>query len=233
MRGAAALLLLAGCYDPRLIEGRPPDGAAADVPAPPADGVDPAPDALTCTDAVCPDDLNECTMDECAPGFGCHQPLTGSRCGGMGRCDRCVGAVCTNLSVIAPSACMGVPLTCASTTSCYFVCGADLDFTTARDMCRLFGGRLATVETVEENECLRNALTGLTWFGLAQDPMGREPTGGWRHIDGSALVFESWAGAQPDDASGADVDCGQLHPTGLWYDEPCASVATGYLCELP
>jgi hypothetical protein len=230
MHGAAALLLLAGCYRPTFDDGPAPDAAPDDGPPPTADA---RPDAGACSDAACPEDLNDCTLDECAAGFGCYQAQTGARCGPMGRCDRCVGTVCTNLSVIAPTDCMGVPLTCAATTSCYFVCDADVDFATARATCMQFGGDLAIIEAVDENECLRMALSSLTWFGLIQDPMGREPTGGWRLIGGGPLAFENWAAAQPDDQSGDNVDCAQLHPTGAWYDEPCTSIATGYLCELP
>jgi hypothetical protein len=107
-------------------------------------------------------------------------------------------------------------------------------WTRARSECAARGGRLAVLETAEENllagQLVRPFLEGPFYIGISD----REEEGVWRWIDGSLLAYEPWAGGEPNNAGGGE-DC--VHSNwsgtdGAWNDLRCGA-GQPYLCEFP
>ena len=60
-------------------------------------------------------------------------------------------------------------------------------------------GHLVTLTTAEENEFVRNALSGSYWLGGYQDPNANLEDQGWRWVTGEQWSFANWEGSEPND----------------------------------
>ena len=84
------------------------------------------------------------------------------------------------------------------------------------------GGQLACFETEAELDAAvplgDNLPDGaLLAIGLVQAPGSIEPAGGWGWINGAALTYDRWGGAEPND-SPVGEDVVQMLPGGFWND---------------
>lgn len=53
------------------------------------------------------------------------------------------------------------------------------------------------------------------WIGLTQDPQGREPKGGWRWDNGTALTYTKWFTDMPNEnKKGDDIGMYYAHRRG-------------------
>ncbi|KAK5969033.1 C-type lectin-1 [Trichostrongylus colubriformis] len=153
----------------------------------------------------------------------------------------------------------GVQITCPSgwtyfdkTDSCYKNFLWAKSFHHAEEMCREFGGHLASIHSAEENTFMTNlVMTGYvvtksnyhTWIGLIKE--GRN----WKWTDGSSVDYTNWFPGQPDGVGGG-VQCAQLwgdymdalpRPfpmhhgshwrTGKWNDIRCTTQMRSYVCK--
>jgi hypothetical protein len=110
-----------------------------------------------------------------------------------------------------------------------FVWVAELEtWTAAQAACAEWGGTLARIDSLAEDELLADHMSADSWIG-AND---RAVEGGLLWDDGGALGFTNWAEAQPDD-SGEDEDCVEkLERNAQWNDARC-SQPNAYFCERP
>jgi len=107
-------------------------------------------------------------------------------------------------------------------------------------------GRLATIESAEENDCFAANITlpmapaGL-WLGGFQDPDApdyAEPAGGWYWNTGEAFAYTNWetGSGQPDnDTLHGDENCltigGIFQWNDLWCDVPGDPARSGFVVE--
>lgn len=98
----------------------------------------------------------------------------------------------------------------------------DIDWHTARGEAQAMGGDLASLSTQTEHDFVRPLASDPAfwvsythgnygpWIGLAQDPQGAEPGGGWAWLDGSSLSFTNWLPGAPDQWFGFEEDYAQF-----------------------
>lgn len=129
----------------------------------------------------------------------------------------------------SPSGCVGgdrVPIEAG-----YCVLNGSYTADAGAAACAALGGRLAVIETAEEDQALRAGLGPRfealrAWIDL--DDRGTE--GQWRRRDGSLASYTAWGAGEPNDLYGED--CGEIVlPGGLWNDVPC-DLPRATLCEL-
>jgi hypothetical protein len=143
-----------------------------------------------------------------------------------------------------PSACTtAVRFTCEGFDACFVLCRATTaTYNTARSRCTSWGGDLASLATLEEDQCVRDVLTaelpaGDAWIGYRQ-PSGGSPGAGWVWLDGSSAGHTGWHPPdQPDDQNGsenAQEDCADMEIgwSWDWNDDDCTGVQA-YVCERP
>lgn len=144
------------------------------------------------------------------------------------------------LWTIAPRGEADMPRVVASLGGCvpmegYALCKAPRRrWTRARSECAARGGRLAVLETADENlevgQLARRFLNDPFYIGISD----RDEEGVWRWIDGSELAYDPWAGGEPNNAGNGE-DC--VHSNwsgtdGAWNDIRCGA-GQPYLCEFP
>jgi hypothetical protein len=122
---------------------------------------------------------------------------------------------------------------CASSSSCYYLCGAVTTWPEAQAACTTRGlGCLATIDSDAENACIDDnvmaVFPNLVWFGWRQLEDSSEPDGGWGWQCGSSS-FRNWGPSEPND-DGGDENCGAL-AGARWIDGHC-DTSLRYLCEL-
>jgi len=113
----------------------------------------------------------------------------------------------------------------------YSFCSEELDWTTARDRCRDYGGELVTLDDSSEQtaiwEAIADVLGGVdTWLGYND----REEEGTFTWVDGSPNAYENWHANEPSD-SGGDEDCTHFSGDGRWNDNSCAR-GMAFVCEI-
>lgn len=113
----------------------------------------------------------------------------------------------------------------------HLLCLDRLGWDDARVSCAYRGGRLAILETREENELVSTRVrehTSRVFWIAAND---REMEGTFRWTDGSTLTYSAWAENEPNDAGGAE-DCaqGNFRGVGQWNDGRCSGGQV-YVCE--
>jgi hypothetical protein len=122
---------------------------------------------------------------------------------------------------------------CAVSTSCYYVCEAQVHWDTAESYCKEVGG-LATIDAQAEQECVTAAShptnSSPVWIGFFQSTSAGEPANGWSWAYG-ASPYTNWATYEPIDLAG-DQDCAAMTSGGEWSDTPC-SYTRRFVCELP
>jgi len=105
---------------------------------------------------------------------------------------------------------------------------APATYAVARAECRRLGGRLARIESGEENRAVALLTAGATMYIGANDE-GEE--GRWRWTDGRDVTFESFAEDEPNNSDG------RQHAAVIGFREPTAwddvdpALALGYICQ--
>ncbi|KAK6061704.1 lectin C-type domain protein [Cooperia oncophora] len=96
----------------------------------------------------------------------------------------------------------------------------------AEDDCLEWGGHLASISDLEENEFVRGLLRGdSAWIGV--NDVHRENT--FVNSDRSPLVFKHFKKGQPDN-SGHDENCVEMLSNGEWTDAFCL-VTRPFVCK--
>jgi hypothetical protein len=140
----------------------------------------------------------------------------------------------------APPTCTA--FTCASSTSCYYVCGSATtgkqSYAGALGSCANANvGCVVTINDQAENDCIATKTlpsfpSALVWFGFDQSASGSEPAGGWSWRCGtSSYVAPNWGQFEPNNQGGSE-DCAALTAGGAWLDVDCTGTAR-FVCELP
>jgi hypothetical protein len=200
--------LLAGCYQPSLVDCATTCGTSNSCP-----------DGTTCRSGMCrlDDSTGSCPA---MPGVDAPMPDGPEEETPDGPAATCppapVGQGCTLLpgTQVAPG--------------CHVVCSAKT-WTEARG---LSAGtwHLAIVSTAPEADLIKTAIAAAgvpsAWIGLDQ-PLGQAtPLAGWKWTDGSALgSFAPWANMQPNDGNGTEdggEQCAMMTAGGTWSDDVCA-----------
>jgi hypothetical protein len=155
-------------------------------------------------------------------------------CRTAGASAECAQAACDGIT--APAGCS--TFGCAGT--CHLYCIGAVAFADAKPACEAWGGYLAEIDTIEENDCTSAMLTGDTWLGLTQAPGQATPDAGWSwlHAGQPLATFTNWTPGQPDDADGIEndeQDCAVMQgpagtSPGTWNDRACM-YAYAYVCE--
>jgi hypothetical protein len=115
--------------------------------------------------------------------------------------------------------------TSAGSASCYRLGDATTSWLDARDFCQAWGGDLAEITSVEENNLVAQRSDQDVWLGASDT----DEEGNFRWI-GGADVEGPWAFAQPDDYEGRE-DCVELRAMDdRWNDAPCTTEKAA-LCE--
>jgi hypothetical protein len=138
--------------------------------------------------------------------------------------------------------CTTVLLECGGSTACYGVCTSpSASHAGAESNCVTWGGHLASVATIDEQNCIAAVVQGLglddVWVGLRQTG-GGGPTSGWGWTDGTPYgAYTHWHSGQPDDNNGSEngqEDCGDLEAgwSWDWNDDQCND-PQAYVCERP
>ena len=135
----------------------------------------------------------------------------------------------------APAGC--TTFTCATSSSCFYVCATKRTWTSAATACMSSAiGCIATIHGQAEQDCITAAAAPVfpdfVWFGWVQTSGSVEPGGGWHWQCGtSTYVAPNWGNGEPNN-QGGNEDCGGLTTGGGWFDGNCTSQAR-YVCELP
>ena len=111
----------------------------------------------------------------------------------------------------------------------------DLTWSEAQAHCGMDGGKLARIDSAEENAFVKTLpWFRRSWIGLSE--AGHEGRWYWADATGAELadstikdknVFENWAWPQPD----GDGDCGEIFWGGTWNDRSCSNTQA-FLCEV-
>lgn len=106
-----------------------------------------------------------------------------------------------------------------------------LDWDTAKQVCRDYGGRLLVVSTPERDAWLHKTVgpkLGLHSVWLGYNDMVQE--GRWHWLSNSRYEFDRWKEGEPNDFRGGE-DCAEWYPEdGLMNDLAC-SAQRPYVCE--
>jgi hypothetical protein len=141
--------------------------------------------------------------------------------------------------------CTTVGLTCGGTLStftcggdCWAGCASGVDHATAHARCIAWGGVLAEVDNMTEQDCLDTTFVpaGAMHLGIVQPGGQTSPTAGWVwESTGATPVYTHWSGGQPSDNDGVESgeeQCAYLsNGSGTWHDTPCSFAASGFACR--
>lgn len=144
----------------------------------------------------------------------------------------------------APPGC--THFTCASSTSCYYVCGdmtpgSKKNWWSARDACAQLSptGCIATINSQAEQECIVQhampsfPMSNWIWIGYHQQPGTAEPLDGWEwQCPASSFTQAPWGDGNGEPDEIGEEDCAALTGGGGWFDTSCQDAAR-YLCEIP
>lgn len=121
--------------------------------------------------------------------------------------------------------------------SCYELFDEFVSWDVAEQRCVAWGGHLASIESLDENEGLNAwplelGITSVDGSGIWLGGTDAQRDGEFLWVVGSPFVFTGWAPNQPD--NGAGIDCIEKRNDGAggWYDRRCADTLR-YLCERP
>jgi hypothetical protein len=144
-------------------------------------------------------------------------------------------AVCSTAGLVCPGS---SPIILSCGNGCWAGCtnGSPILQAAAQGACAAWGGALARIDDLAENQCVQSALGGAVWLGLVQalgEPM--DDTGWSWNGDGVSPGYDNWDTGQPDDA-GAPEDneeqCAmQETPSGDWHDIACSTTLARFACR--
>ncbi|HRI64482.1 MAG TPA: CotH kinase family protein, partial [Polyangium sp.] len=113
----------------------------------------------------------------------------------------------------------------------YAYCVKPLGWSAAENDCRIQGGHLVSIHSLQELQTLEMRASSLSmgdfWMGFND----RMTEGSFVWTDGTPRDFELWNAGEPNDY-GAGEDCAEVYTNGNWNDLDCAA-ALHYVCKLP
>lgn len=117
--------------------------------------------------------------------------------------------------------------------SCYYLSHGSqrLNFDEAKQFCANLSAHMLVINNNEEQQFVRNAITGkgYFWLGLSD----REEEDVWKWVDGTIPVFMNWKPGQPDNWKHGHEDgedCAGLIHNANWNDFYCTD-RIGFICE--
>jgi hypothetical protein len=121
-------------------------------------------------------------------------------------------------------------LTWSQNGHCYFrLQGQPKDWPTQRDACVAAGAHLVTITSQEENDFVRQLVSGQDrWIGLRR-PQAGEP---FSWVTGELVSYTAWDAGEPNETGEA---CARLRANTnpqTWADRPC-NQTFGAICERP
>ena len=121
--------------------------------------------------------------------------------------------------------------------SCYELFDSFVSWDVAEQRCIAWGGKLASIESPEEDRALNGwpaelGIVSADGSGIWLGGTDAQRDGEFLWVDGSPFALQGWAPGQPD--NGAGIDCIEKRNDGVgqWYDRRCSD-ALRYLCERP
>ncbi len=112
----------------------------------------------------------------------------------------------------------------------YLVCQVTVDWEDARGACQGLGMDLAVFSTAEENTEVSTLAYGVSatqyWIGLGD----HDEEASWMWVDGTALDYDAWYGAEPNDSGGEDCVHTNWQIVGEWNDYTCSN-EQAFICE--
>ncbi len=206
--------------------------------------------AKTCSDG------NPCTDDTCIAGQGCQFANNASECAPANDCIEasfctmgyCLqgkskpcddGQPCTYDGCNPKTGCEYLALPSAATCADGLAEGGrcwkasklvePLNWPAARSWCQQWGGELASVRNVYDNQRIRklaDAACGQAsaWIGLTDQAQ----EGKFRWTDGEASQFHQWNQGEPNNSGDEDVT--ELVPSGGWNDLPASAARQCLVC---
>jgi hypothetical protein len=119
--------------------------------------------------------------------------------------------------------------------SCYELFDELVPWDVAEQRCVAWGGHLASIESLDENEGLDTwplelGITSVDGSGIWLGGTDAGEEGEFLWAAGTPFAFPGWAPTQPD--NGAGIDCIEKRNDGAggWYDRRCTDTLR-YLCE--
>jgi hypothetical protein len=110
--------------------------------------------------------------------------------------------------------------------SCYRVSTGPAAWLDAERDCEVDGGRLATIDSQEEDEFVGSLLPFSIWLGSIS---AASPFLLW--ADGSPITFSHWAPTEPTLLGPLDCIEKRQIEGEPWFDEPCFTGTVWYVCE--
>lgn len=124
---------------------------------------------------------------------------------------------------------------CVGECSMYFLNPQSMTGSQAQAFAQTLGANLVSIQSMQENQCILNALnaigqTGVIWIGFNDEAV--EGTFVW--YDQSPVGFTNWAPGEPNQSG--NEDCVQIYPggasPGTWNDLSCTSANARSIIEV-
>ncbi len=142
---------------------------------------------------------------------------------------------CSSAGLSCPGGGIGVAM---CNGDCWVSCPATGDEPTAAAACQAWGGRLAPLQTQQDQDCVHlTVLPGkASWIGFEQANNASAVNTDWSwNSDGIAPTFLNWNGGQPNDGDGVEdgtEQCAYMsNPSGTWQDQPCSTSFANFSCR--
>ncbi|CAG5124223.1 unnamed protein product [Candidula unifasciata] len=118
--------------------------------------------------------------------------------------------------------------------SCYGFGESTTAWGAAEAICKVYNGKLAEIETFEENEFLKNLAKSKQADRVLLGGTDMFSEGSWEWSSGGKHIFPfvDWAPGQPDDSSGEDCLTFSRDNKYQWNDFHCEQAAY-FICEAP
>lgn len=94
----------------------------------------------------------------------------------------------------------------------------------AEAACVAWGGHLATLASIAQENCVRQTINGAIILGMRQQANQTAPLLGWFDYTGQPITFFRWDTGQPNDAGGGEdgqEQCVFSNTDPAWHDTPC------------
>lgn len=119
-------------------------------------------------------------------------------------------------------------------SSCYGVGTEKVTWADAQEICRLYGGHLAEIETTAENEFVKELGRSRGYISVFLGALDTFVDGHWVWAsDRRPLTFDDWYPGQKTANEGASEDCLFLHFHNnkySWHDVTCSTILL-FICE--
>jgi len=101
---------------------------------------------------------------------------------------------------------------------CFLISTAKYSFVDAEKYCINQGMRLASIHSEEEQNFLKERVTGDTWIGMAERPQVGKKLFKW--LDGTPIDYTCWMKGQPNHSGGGE-HCVEIR-NSEWNDDTCS-----------